>query len=139
MVYLPAIPAAVEVNSDTEDYIVAGDNLTLTCRVGYKLQTPNSIQVPYIRWQLNDRRFTYRASQFTDADDQSYPGMPSVRVSELDITVPDCAAYLPKYSCTIQPYAARFYYYRYRQNYTEIYIRPSYEWSTPSIKISCKY
>jgi len=120
------------VSSDGEDYIVGGDNLTLTCRVGFI-----GPYTPYIQWQLDDKPFIYRASQFTDTDDQSYPGMSKVRVSELDIIVPDCAAYLPKYTCRIQTYA--HFYYSSAGTYSYIYLQPVYEWSTPRIKVSCKY
>ena len=91
MVYLSAMPAAVEVSS--EDYIVGGDNLTLTCRVGY---TKESGYSPYIQWYLDDVYYIYSASQFTEVDELTYPGMPLVKVSQLNVTVPVHAAYLPK-------------------------------------------
>ena len=135
MVYLSAMPAAVEVSS--EDYIVGGDNLTLTCRVGYSAEHRDN---PYIYWRLNDVYSIYSASEFTEVDELTYPGMPLVMVSQINVTVPVYAPYLPKYSCSVQTEAHFEYFPQYSfTNYSYISLNLVYRRTTPITKVSCKY
>jgi len=133
---LSGMPAAVEVSS--EDYIVGGNNLTLTCRIGY-----TTTGGPYIWWRLDDvyHSSLSSASQFTEVDELTYPGISLVGVSQLNVTVPVYAAYLPKYSCSVQTETyflipSRF---RHNNNYSSIYFYTEYTRTTPTTKVSCKY
>jgi len=128
-----AFPSSVEVSSD--DYIVGGENLTLTCRVGCV-----GYGSPSITWKHNGRQYIYSASQFVENDNETYPGM-RVRVSEQQIIVPLHAGYLAKYSCHVNFWWRVFYFnYRHRpSDYTNINFRRTYSWTTPTIKVSCEY
>jgi len=134
MVYLSGMPTAVEVSS--EDYIVGGDNLTLTCRVVYKGE---STDYPYIQWYLDDVYYISSASEFTEVDELTYPGMPWVRVSQVNVTVAVYAPYLPKYSCSVQTEAYFEYFPHSFNNYSYISLNLVYRRTTPITKVSCKY
>jgi len=106
IVLLSAIPTIIEV-SGANDYIVGGDNLTLTCRVGYVGQRIRYIYL--IQYVHGVRRQFYNPSQIIDSDNVIFPGM-KTWVSEYDIIVPLHAEYLPKCLCFTQFYT-RYYYY----------------------------
>ena len=133
-VLLSAFPLSVDVISN-DSYIVGGENLTLSCQVGFL-----GWSIPSIRWKLNDRYYICCGSFVTKNDDATYRGM-KVRVSQLTITVPLCAEYLPKYSCHVRLLWMVDYYNHGHSpnNYTRINFRREYTWTTPKIKVSCEY
>jgi len=129
-----------------EKYIVAGDNVTISCSVDYF-----GPETPYIEWTDENEEIVSGATEWTDIDndtDSEYNFTTFVRVSELSLFVPYDAEYLPPYTCTVRFYSyqqrpnrRRYYNNYYRSTYTYSYYTNAYtpyNWSSPEIKVSCK-
>ena len=107
-------------------YVVGGDNLTLSCRVPY---VGASYFYESIEWKLNgcqpcgntpSERTVYTAEHRRVL----------AKISELVVVVSTDAEYLPNYTCSI----TFAYYYNY---YVRLHLE--YSWTVPRIKVSCKY
>jgi len=108
-------------------YNVAGDNVTITCKVDYR-----GPDTPYIEWSDDNDEVVIGATEWIETDNETYPDYEiSVRVSELDVFVPEDAEQLPPYTCTVRFFSHirdLYYYYAYTP----------YNWTSPHINVSCK-
>jgi len=127
-----------------EKYITAGDNITINCSVDY-----HGPETPYIEWTDENGEVVPGAIEWMETDKETNPdAVIFVRVSELDVIVPDDVDYLPPYTCTVRfityyqrpdPPTYRHpdvpwdrSYYDYENLYTP------YKWTSHGIKVSCK-
>jgi len=127
-----------------EKYAVAGDNITLKCSVDY-----HGPETPYIEWTDDSDNIVNGASEWLDTDNETNPDtVIYVRVSELEVFVPEAAKYAQPYTCSVKfysyyqrPYPRRYYHYNYRGYYSYNYydnVFTQYNWTSPEIKLSCK-
>ena len=126
-----------------EKYIVGGDNVTLSCRVVY--HGPETPYIEWSQWTDDNNNSIHVASEWTNTNESD--ALISVKVSELGIIVPEDVEYLPPYTCTVRFYSynQRRKYYSYVNRHYQSYYYPAdvvytaYNWTTPEIKVSCKY
>jgi len=125
----------------SEKYVVAGDNVTLRCSVEYL-----GPETPYFEWTDDNHNTIYESlEEWTEPNNDS-DTVASVRVSELEIIVPDGAEYFPPYTCSVKFYwhhtnTGRYYSYRYgyyNWYYSFANIYTAYNWTSPEVKVSCK-
>jgi len=129
----------------SEQYVVAGDNITINCSVDY-----HGPENPYIEWTDVNDEVVPEATEWIGTDNETNPdAVISTRVSEINVYVPDDAEYLPTYTCTVrfysydqrpepQPaiYHRHWHYYVRYSRYDNVYT--PYNWTSPEIKVSCK-
>jgi len=122
--------------------IAAGDNVSITCSVDFY-----GPETPYIEWTDDTDEVVSGATEWIESDNYTNPdNVISVRVSELNVFVPDEAEYLPPYTCSVRFYSYNerpqiryyrhpdpFYFYQYYEN-----VYTPYNWTSPEIKVSCK-
>ena len=120
----------VEVN---KTYIVGGQNLTLSCGVGYA-----GAYHPSMLWGLDGFVLTGYGLSHGFSNDETYPGM-RLRVSEINVTVPATADYLPNYVCSFTVGTRYSFRLTTSSSYIRVYRNTEYSWAAPRIKVSRKY
>ena len=129
-----------------EQYIVGGDNVTISCSVEYY-----GPETPYIEWTDENDEVVDGATEWTENNnDTDQDNVTSVRVSELSLFVPHDAEFLPPYTCSVRFYSYdqrptdRRTYYSYYHHSTRTYsyyesVYTAYNWTSPETKVSCEY